>query len=198
MFLQYGLIIQSKWLAISIIPIVIFAALVYIYTSLFILLLDMSISNNQTATEMPDKEAKIEAINNRQKASKTFHETHRPRMEVKPNVEYTVFLSRDWWMTPIDSEKDWIMRDESREYDNPKTGKKEMIHDTTYRVRQLSSTDPLFLQELHLGKNAAEIFGDVIKETAVLDPDRDLIITFMKVVGATQYDVTWKVKARLA
>ncbi|MGA8842259.1 MAG: hypothetical protein WB511_01615 [Nitrososphaeraceae archaeon] len=152
---------------------------------------------NIQQTEM-SKEERIEMLKNKLKETKIFHETHKTRMEVKPNVPYTVLLSKNWHVTPKEDPENWFSRNESRIYDNPKTGKKEMIHDTTYRVRQLQSDDPLFLQELHLGQKSAEIFNKEIERVMVQDPDRDIIIKFTKNVGATQYDVTWDVVCSLA
>jgi hypothetical protein len=157
----------------------------------------MSISNNQIETEM-SKEEKIELAKKRLKQSETFHITHRPRMEVKPNVQYVILLSSNWWKEPSDDPENWVMKDDSRDFDNPKTGKKDHIYDTIYRVRQIESTDQFFLQELHLGKAANAEFKKAIEKTMVLDPDRDLLIKFTKNVGATQYDVTWEVEATLA
>ena len=69
----------------------------------------MSISNNQTATEPNDPNDRISMMRNRVKESETFHTTHKPRMEVKANVPYTVLLSKDWYLKPEDDEDGWIM-----------------------------------------------------------------------------------------
>jgi len=158
----------------------------------------MSISQNRNEIEPNDPNDRISMMRNRVKESETFHTTHKPRMEIKANVPYTVLLSKDWWITPEDDEENWIMKDESREYEDPETHQKKMINDTVYRVRQLDSTDPNFLQELHLGANAAKVFNKKILETATKDPDKDLVIKFTKNQGENKFKVDWDVDVLLS
>jgi hypothetical protein len=157
----------------------------------------MSISN-MNETEPNDPRDRVEMMRNRVKESETFHMTHKPRMEVKANVPYTVLLSKDWYLTPTDDEDGWIMREESREYEDPQTHEKKMISDTTYKVRQINSVDQNFLQELHLGANAAKVFNKKILDAAVQDPDRDLLIQFTKNQGENKFKVEWDVEVKLA
>ena len=73
-----------------------------------------------------------------------------------------------------------------------------MISDTTYKVRQINSVDQNFMQELHLGANAAKVFNKAILDTATKDPDKDLLITFTKNQGENKFKVNWDVEVKLA
>jgi predicted transcriptional regulator len=143
-------------------------------------------------------EEKRNKINQRVEESKNFHITHKKRMEVKPNVQYTVFLSRDWYMTPEDDPENWYSSDVQTEIEDPETKVKKTINSTIFRVRQINSTDENFLQELYLSQKPAEEFYKKIKEVALLNTDSDLLLTFTKNVGSNKFKVEWDILVKTA